>query len=70
MDVSSSGSCYSSLSVTIYSWESWRPKASLTQEVIPFCVQVGLIGQAATHDVETVVFAGLQRHLAGTIRAV
>lgn len=47
-----------------------KNKASLTQEVIPFCVQVGLIGEAPTHDVETVVLAGLQCHLASTIRAV
>lgn len=40
------------------------PGRSLTEEVVPFCVQVGLVGQTPTHHIQTVILAGFQGHLA------
>lgn len=42
----------------------------LTQKVVPLGVQVGLVGQAAAHHVETVVLARLEGHLAGAVGTV
>lgn len=43
---------------------------SLTDEVLPLRVQVGLVGQAALHDVAAVVGAGLDRGQAAAVGAV
>lgn len=40
------------------------PQQPLTKEVVPFRVQVGLVGQTAAHHVQTVILAGFQGHLA------
>lgn len=48
----------------------FTPHWPLTEEVVPLRVQVGLVGQTPTHHVETVVLAGLQRHLAGAVGTV
>lgn len=50
----------------------WRRRRShrLTEEVVPLRVQVRLVGQAASHHVQAVVLAGLQRHLARAVRTV
>lgn len=42
----------------------------LTQEVLPLGVQVSLVGQAALHDVGTVVGAGFDGRQAATVGAV
>ena len=41
----------------------------LTQEEVPLCVQVGLVGQAAAHHVEAVVVAGPQPRQPAAVRA-
>lgn len=43
---------------------------NITYEVLPLRVQVGLVGQAALHNVGAVVGAGLDRGQATTVRAV
>ena len=47
-----------------------RPAAPLTYEQVPLRVQVGLIGQAALHDVEAVVVAGPHGGESAAVRAV
>lgn len=43
---------------------------ALTQKVVPLCVEVSLVGQTATHHVETVVLARLEGHLAFAVGTV
>lgn len=43
---------------------------NVTYKVLPLRVQVGLVGQAALHDIGAVVGAGFDRGQAATVRAV
>lgn len=42
----------------------------LTYKDIPLCIQVPLVGQAASHDIKAVVVAGLHRHQPSAVWAV
>lgn len=43
---------------------------NLTDEVLPLGVQVGLVGQAALHDIGAVAGAGFDQGHAATVRAI
>jgi hypothetical protein len=43
---------------------------ALTQEVVPLCVEISLVGQTATHHIKTEVLTRLEGNLARTVGTV